>query len=348
MDDSAASLRPLDDASAAIQRLQDYESEADLAAALESVRGAVERTLRLRLRADSSAPERDRITALSARDMPLEEVVKSLRSRDLISLRTAGTIHELQGAVARAREGNARATDADRALEAVSRLREELGAGGTASAGPRPSAPIPPSAAGAAVGVRPKRDAETGNAGLDPGARDSEAAKPPERRGRNMALLGAGLAVLFLVAFGLVLLRGGTGDYEAAVTAFRAGRLDSAAVAFQRVLEDRPEDTSALLYMGRIHRRQGRPGEAAEVLRRAARIDPADGDIRRELGHLFMDLRQPRAAVAQYERALESEPEEARTWAALIMALREAGDPRAERLLSDAPPEVQALLSRGP
>jgi hypothetical protein len=59
-----------------------------------------------------------------------------------------------------------------------------------------------------------------------------------------------------------------------------------------------------------------------------------------------MDLGQPRSAVAQYERALEQEPEEMRNWAGLIRALRALGDPRAERLLRDAPPEVQAAYGR--
>lgn len=320
MDDSAAALRPLDDAAPAVDRLRNYESVDDLGPALQSVRAAVERALRLRLRADESAPDRDRLTALSPTDLPLGEVVKSLRTRDLISLETAGTVHQLEAAADRARTEGPRAADADVALRAVARLREDLGRGDGA---PVPAAPSPESA-----------PAEGGTA------------MPPEHRGRWMAWLAAGLGILFVALFAWVLTRGGTAEYDAAVAAFRAGRLDSAAVGFERVLEDWPEDANALLYLGRIYRRQGRAAESAEVLRRAAGIDPADADIRRELGHLFMDLGQPRAAVGQYERALEMDPEESRTWAALIGALRAAGDPRAERLLADAPAEVQALLGR--
>ena len=322
MDDSAAALRPLDDASSAIDRLRDYQSTADLGPALEAVRAAVERALRLRLRSDPTAPEHDRLAALSGADLSLDEVVRSLRTRDLISLETAGTVHQLEAAVARAREDGPRAADADVALRAVSRLRTDLPTRGRAQLSPEPKPPqqSPP---------------ETGES------------KPPERRGRWMAWLAAGLAAVFVALSAWVLTRGGAADYEAAVTAFRAGRLDSAAVGFQRVLEDRPQDASALLYLARIHRREGRAAESAAALRQAARIAPADPDIRRELGHLFMDLGQPRSAVGQYERALEADPEEPRTWAALIGALRAAGDPRAERLLADAPAEVQALLGRG-
>ena len=321
MDESAAALRPLDDAAPAVERLRSYESSADLGPALETVRAAVERALRLRLRSDESAPDRDRLTALSATDLPLSEVVKSLRTRDLISLEAAGTVHQLEAAADRARASGPRAADADVALRAVTLLRSDLGRGDAAPAAPEPPAEAPP------VGGR--------------------RAMVPEHRGRWMAWLAAGLGVLFVALFAWVLTRGGAAEYDAAVAAFRAGRLDSAAVGFERVLEDWPEDASALLYLGRIYRRQGRAAESAEVLRQAAGIAPDDADIRRELGHLFMDLGQPRPAVGQYERALEMDPEEPRTWAALIGALRAAGDPRAERLLADAPPEVRTLLGRG-
>lgn len=320
MDESAAALRPLDDAADAIDRLDGYETTAELASAVQAVRDAVERALRLRLRSDPSAPDSDRLSALS-RDLSLDGVVRSLRTRDLISLEAAGSVHELEAAAARAGAGDPRPSDADAALRAVARLREDFGAGGRASVPPDP--------------------APAWEEAVDP-----VAVAPPERRDRWMAWLGAALAVLFVAASAWVLMRGGASDYDAAVTAFRAGRLDSAEVAFRRVLEDRPADVDAMLYLGRIHRRQARFQEAADLLRQAAAAAPADSDVRRELGHLFMDLDQPAAAARQYERALETDPEEPRTWASLIRALRAAGDPRAERLLADAPAEVQALLGR--
>ncbi|HSH44597.1 MAG TPA: tetratricopeptide repeat protein, partial [Longimicrobiales bacterium] len=169
---------------------------------------------------------------------------------------------------------------------------------------------------------------------------------PPERRGRWMALIAVALAAVFLLALAWVLVRGANADYDDAVAAFRAGRLDSAAVAFEGLVRDQPENVTALLYLGRIHRRQGNPEDAAEVLRRAAGLDSRDPDVRRELGHLFMDLQRPEAAVAQYERALEQDPDELRNWAGLIRAMRASGDPRAEALLSEAPADVQALLAR--
>lgn len=324
MDDAAAALRPIDEVADAIARLHDYDSATELSTAIAAVWSAVQRALRLRLRADRAAPDPHRLRALSERDLPIEEVIQSLRAREVISLPTAGALHELRSAAARAREGTARPGDADVALAAVRKVRADLGADAQGA----------PAAEAGPEGIAAREP--------HPGPGDSEV--PPERRGRWMAWLAAALALAFLGAMAWVLSRDEVSHYDVAVAAFRAGRLDSAAVSFERALENRPGDVSIMLYLGRIHRRQDRPAEAAAVLREAVRIAPQDSDVRREMGHLFMDLRQPAAAAAQYERALESDPTEARTWASLIRALRAAGDPRADRLLADAPPEVRAAL----
>lgn len=329
MDDAAAALRPIDDAAASVGKLHDYGSPAELAAAVQAVWEAVQRSLRIRLRGDRSAPDSHRLSALSEADLPVEDVVQSLRARDLISIETAGSIHGLRSAASRAREGDPRPEDADVAIDTVGRVRADLAdAPPAAAAGPSDARSPSVDDAESLMDATPPEDV------------------PPERRGRWMAILAATLAAVFLLALGWMLVSGTSADYDDAVAAFRAGRLDSAAVAFQRVLQDRPEDVDAMLYLGRIHRRLDQPSEAAAVLRRAAGVDPRDGDVRRELGHLFMDLSQPRSAVAQYERALEQEPDEMRNWAALIRALRALSDPRAEELLAEAPPEVQAMLGR--
>ena len=123
MDGSAGALRPLDEAAEAIDRLESYETTAELASAIETVRAAVERALRLRLRSEPSAPDSDRLSAMS-RDLPADEIVRRLRTRDLISLETAGSVHELEAAGTRARAGDPRPSDADVALRAAARLRE--------------------------------------------------------------------------------------------------------------------------------------------------------------------------------------------------------------------------------
>lgn len=161
-----------------------------------------------------------------------------------------------------------------------------------------------------------------------------------------MAWVGAAFAAVFLIGLAWALAGGGNEDYDAGIAAFRAARWDSAAAAFERVLEDRPVDVTAMLYLSRSYRRQGRVREAADVLREAARVAPDDGDVRRELGHLFMELGQPRSAIQHYERAVQRDEGSVAAWGGLLQALRAANDPRAARLLDDAPPDVQAALRR--
>lgn len=337
MDSAAAALRPLDDAAATVERLPEYTS-AELGPAVQAVWAAVDQSLRILLRDDPEAPDQHRLTALSEAELPADDVVRSLRARHRISLETAGAVHGLRGAAERAGTDRSRASDADAALEAVKRLREDIAQrveGGPAEGGTAEGAP---DTSAAVAGTDTIRDADA----VDP---DRDAV-PPERRDRWMAVLGVGLAAVFLLALGWVLFYGAGGDYDDAVAAFRAGRLDSAAVAFEGVVRDQPENVTALLYLARIHRRQGDHQDAANVLQRAADVAPDDPDVRRELGHLFMDLSRPESAVAQYERALEQDPESTANWAGLIRALRAAGDPRAESLLQDAPADVQALLGR--
>jgi tetratricopeptide (TPR) repeat protein len=329
--DRSAALRPLAEAAGSIRDLQEYRSGAELNAAVDAVATAIDRSLRLALRTDPAAPEGERLSALAPDALPLDRVVQSLRSRDVISLETAGAVHQLGGAATRARDGEARPADADVAAHAVVRVRADLSAGprrtvhtGTEPAGPdqagaEHSGTVPPAA-------RP--------------ARTSDARGP----GRWMAWLGAAFALLFVLGLAWVLTSGGEDHYQEGVAAFRAARWDSAAVSFERALQDRPVDVTAMLYLARSYRRLGRPEDAAEVLREAVRVAPEDADARRELGRVFMDLGQPQAAIDQLERALESDPASVPTWAALVQALRAAGDPQAERVLERAPAEVRAAL----
>jgi thioredoxin-like negative regulator of GroEL len=68
--------------------------------------------------------------------------------------------------------------------------------------------------------------------------------------------------------------------------------------------------------------------------------------VQRELGKLFLDLKQPAQAVKYLKQALERDPEGQATWIWLIRALRAAGDPSAEQMLEQAPDAVRATLAR--
>jgi tetratricopeptide (TPR) repeat protein len=320
--DSTAALRPLDEASADTRRLIESATRAELSDALVRVAAAVERSLRVALRSDPQAPEEHRLGALSPRAMPMEEVVRSLRARNRIALETAAGIHELRRAEATARRGEAGTAESDAAVKTVMRLRADL----------------------VGLGAAVREPAAPGDAGLPGGGLGGD--PPPRVRGsgRWMAWLAGGIAVIIIAGLAWVLAGGGDRDYEAGVAAFRAARWDSAAAAFERVLQERPVDVTTRLYLARVYRRQGRLAEAAEVLREAARVAGDDAGVRRELGHLFMDLGQPETAVRHYDRALEHDPGSPLNWAGLVRALRAMGDPRAEQVLQRAPAEVRAAL----
>lgn len=327
----SGAARILDEAADDVRRLDDYATTAELSQAIRSVAATLERALRTRLRNDPGSPDSHRLSALDPGTLSLDEVVKTLRARDLISLETAGSVHEVTGAAERAESGSARAGDADVVRAAVDRLRSDLSARTPAAA---VAAPAPAPGAKSADAAEPA-------AAADRSADESVVG----RGGRWVRWLAAAFAALAVIAAAWVFTRDSSREHDAALMAFRAGRLDSAAAGFERVLEDQPEQITSMLYLARTYRRLDRPSDAAEVLRRAVDIDPEDADVRRELGHLFMDLDRVPSAIAQYERALEHDPDQPLNWAALIQALRAAGDGRAETLLQEAPPNIQAALT---
>jgi tetratricopeptide (TPR) repeat protein len=332
--DRSAALRPLTAAAGPIRELREYDTDARLNAAVAAVADAVEQSLRLALNTDGSAPEDHRLSALSSNALSLEQVLQSLRARDRIALETAGSVHALDAAGDRARAGHARDSDADLAADAVTRLRADL------ASDPTPD----PEAAG--TGAAPAVGEDRSGTAPMPAPSASPSARLRGRR-RSMAWVGSGLALLFLIGLAWVLSSGGEDHYRAGLAAFRSARWDSAAVSFERVVQDRPVDVTAMLYLARSYRRLGRLEEAAGVLRDAARVAPRDGDVQRELGHLFMDLERPGPAVRHYERALELDPESRAAWAGLIRALRATDDPRADQLLERAPPDVRSAPTPG-
>ena len=328
MIDPSRVLQPLDEAEDAIRRLRDYRTPDQLADAVRAVWLAVERALRLLLRADRGAPDALRLAALSPADLPTDRLIQGLRDRGLISLELGGLAHELEQAAQRAEAGQPRAADADVAQGAVDRLRAEVHA----------------------LAEEPVRAAA--HQTVSDRALDEPAAPvpPPARRGRGL-LVGVAVAVAALVLVFLFIgrLTDGTADAMAeAVADFRAGRLAEAEAGFRTVLERDPENVSALLYLARIHRRENRLDAAADRLREAAALAPEDADVRRELGHLFIQLGRAEEGIRQYRRAVELAPEHAANWLALIRALRAIDSPEADDWLRRAPPEVQAALGGPP
>ncbi len=323
MIDAPRVLRPLSESGDAIDKLVTYERPAELAEALEATWTAVERSLRLLLRSDASVPEPERLAALAPAEMPLAKLVESLRQRNQISMELAGRVHELAQAAQRAAAGDVRASDADGARVAVTELRREV----TQAA----DSPIQEAAHHAVATGAVEEPVQPVSA--------------PTRRPR----LVLGLIVLALIAIvGVVIwliFRGG-GDDDAAIAAFKEGRMGVAEQEFRQSIASHPDDLVALLYLARIYRRQGRLASADTMLAQALHYAPDDPDVHRERGHLLMAAGQPPRAALEFEKAVRAEPKEKLNWIGWVQALRASGDPRVAEVIQRAPADAQPYLNQ--
>lgn len=336
MMDRARALRPLEDAAPAIDRLDTYESPAELAEALRATWHAVDTGLRSLLRSDTAAPDEVRMKAMSRTDLPHDDLIIELRRRNVISLTLAGRIHELRQAAERAGEMAVRQADADVARDVVQRLRGEL----PASPRPEPAAEVRPVRA-----VDVVTDAD--ETGVDDVAARRAVLPSLRRLGRGPALLVAASVLVVIIAAALVFMLGRPDDMGQGVAAFRAGNMGVAEQHFRAALQRDARNTTAQLYLGRILRAQGRRQEAADVLRAAAGASPRDPAVRRELGYLFLDLQLPDQAATQFRQAVELDPDEPLGWVALYEAQLRAEDPAAAETLRRAPAAAQAMIRTG-
>jgi tetratricopeptide (TPR) repeat protein len=321
-------LRPLEEAERAIDSLETYESPAVLKEALRASWHAVERSLRLLLRSDATAPDSIRLAALSAGDMTLDTVVGELRRRNRISIQFAGQVHEMSQSQGRIEREGPRASDADLAQSLVHALRSTVHE----------------------LADRPMRDAAHG-AVVDEALGDEVRAVPLSSRVpsvlRRPIVLGALAGTILIVGILAVLLFGRGSDMEEGIAAFREERYGVAEERFRAALGRNQDNVTARLYLSRILRSQGRNQEVAELLQGAAEVAPRDPAVRRELGRFFIDLKQPAMAVEQFKIAVEQGPEEQVNWVGLIEALYRAGDPTVEQWVTRAPPAVQAMVRSG-
>lgn len=323
MIDSNRGLQPLEEAAPAIARLQDYESTAELASALQATHAAVQRSLRYLLRADKDAPDDLRMSALSPLELAPERLIPALRQRDLISLDLAHQIHELEQSAQRAERGAVRAADGDQAIRTVEQLRTEI----------------------TALADRNMR--EVAHNAVESGVIDEVHEVPAmgtrRRKGPAMvAVFAVGVAIV--LALWIVLKPSET---EKGVKQFNRGENAQAERTLSEVVEDDPGDAVAAYYLAALYRRSQKYQDAGRVLRRAIEKNPVDPFLREEMGNLFMSLNQPALAAKQYKVAQEQDPEEPRYWIKLVGALRNAGDPQAEAVLQQAPEEARAMLQTG-
>jgi Tfp pilus assembly protein PilF len=318
-------LEPVAPDAPPIRGLREYTNAASLGDALRGTVAAIEQSLRLLLRADRGASEQDRMRAMSQQELPFDQLIDRLRSRDRVSIQLAGTIHELRRRIETGGPAWAPGpADADRALEIVARLKREVQA--------IEDAPVRASAHQAVVD--------------HPIDNEPTSEVPSDASRRNRKPLAIALVFITLALALLTILLSRDSAMEEGIAAFRAGDMTEATQHFREAVDDDEQDPTARLYLGRVYRRLNRHAEAGDQLQRAATLAPRDPDIRRELGYLFLDLRSFDASVRQFEQAVELEPGEEANWIGLVRAMRLGGDPRAEETLARAPAAARALLAQ--
>jgi len=113
---------------------------------------------------------------------------------------------------------------------------------------------------------------------------------------------------------------------EAAVAHHRAGRLDRAERAYRTIIADDPDNPDALNLLGVVAGQNGRPDEAIEHLRHAARLGRRNPLYYYNLGLAYQSAERMAEAVAAFRRALRIKPDHVEALMSLGAALLAGGD----------------------
>ena len=97
--------------------------------------------------------------------------------------------------------------------------------------------------------------------------------------------------------------------FDAAFALLESGRLAEAAVEYERLLLDFPEDVELLAGLGTVALQQGRFAEAIELLGRSLAGDPAQECILTNRGLAYAQLQQSVDALSCYDLAIAIDPE---------------------------------------
>lgn len=137
---------------------------------------------------------------------------------------------------------------------------------------------------------------------------------------------------VFAAALGLLLAASAQASVQSelafhrGVVAYGDGRLDEARTAFERVLAEDSEDTSALHYLGLIAQAEGDFPAAIGIYERALAIDPDDSDVRFDLGSAQLEAGLDAEALATFEQVLAAQPDRARAHLFLGIASYRMGE----------------------
>jgi len=326
--DPESTLRPLRGVAVDVEALRAGEPRAG---AVVRVARAAETVLRRMLRDDPTARVDLRLRALSADDLPADELLAELRRRGRLPMELAAAFHDLASSAERLVQegGEATARDAAAATSLAEGLSRHVRAHPFDASLEDPV--LTPDET-----LMPASPREDG----------AVHAVPPQSAARPVWPWALAALALVLVLLAFVITRDrGTGTLDAAAAAYRGGDRARAEQLFRQAAR---EDSAAPLpryYLAQIYRESGRTAEAARELRAGLRSAPDDPGLNTELGYLLLDSHRPAEAVERLGRALQLDSASVRAWGGLVRALREAGRPaQAEQVLARAPAEVRALM----
>jgi Flp pilus assembly protein TadD len=137
-----------------------------------------------------------------------------------------------------------------------------------------------------------------------------------------------------------------------ASAALTAGDVPRSREAFEKVLQEHPDDAEALNGLGLALERQGALADAAAKYKRATEIAPDKWSYRFNLAHAEGQQNQWDLAIADYREALKLSPEDYPTQYNLALALHKKGDEQAaiteyQKAIQLAPGEPSFYLSLG-
>jgi Flp pilus assembly protein TadD len=233
-----------------------------------------------------------------------QPLVGSLRQRNMLSLDQAHALLEFLSARDRAADTGYRPTDGD-----IAAARAGIA---TLEAGFPDTRPDVPQLADTAVFQAMHRPSPAGAPGAAaPPPPPPPAAAPVSRRDRlpRIFLAILGLVLVGAIAAAVVMLRGGFGSVESAMSggieAYGAGRLERAREEFADAARAHPDAALPHVWLGRIARDQRDDATAAREFSAAERLEPNSAVVNREIGSFHLARGRWDAARARYVRAVQ-------------------------------------------
>ncbi|MCB1164683.1 MAG: tetratricopeptide repeat protein [Leptospiraceae bacterium] len=143
--------------------------------------------------------------------------------------------------------------------------------------------------------------------------------------------------------------------YNLGISLIRQGKLEEAIMAFSRVIEKEPNTTLAVRshgHLGQIYFSKGNLEMAADHLRQAVALAPAEARYHYNLGIVYLRMNRQREAIQSFQSALDAGGDDSRVFRGLARAFQQLEQPgMAEKALRKAllinPQDTESMLDLG-